>query len=257
MPLINCPDCNKEISDAAPTCPNCGYPLKQQSINKKEQSADTLNEKGRSVGLLLGIGITFIPYIFSWLTLRKGYSTTARTISFIWLAVVVIMINSNSNSPASPSNANPTNAAIGQFWVKGGYVDEFKNKTGETYITNNKRINGQFSNTATENSRLGVDLLINSNSIDIQLYEYNRDVPVKSSRTKTYYLFFLLDGKKYTHTGELSNDRIKFNGEAFFDIMNALKSNSEIKFNVIEGDRTTTSYYFEIPPNTNLTTVQK
>lgn len=257
MPLINCPECDKEISDAAPACPNCGHPLKQPPIHNIKRSTDDVSEKGRSVGLLLGIGITFIPYIFSWFTLRKGYSITARAISFIWLAVVVIMINSNSDSTASSSNANPTNAAIGQFWVKGGYVDEFKNKTGETYIKNSKRINGRFSNTATENSRLGVDLLINSNSIDIKLYEYNRDVPVKSSRTKTYYLAFLFDGKKYTHTGVLIDDRIEFDGEAFFDIMNALKSNSEIKFNVIEGDRTTTSYYFEIPPNTNLTTLQK
>ncbi|MFZ2644395.1 MAG: zinc-ribbon domain-containing protein [Verrucomicrobiia bacterium] len=27
MPLITCPDCNKEISDAAPTCPQCGKPM--------------------------------------------------------------------------------------------------------------------------------------------------------------------------------------------------------------------------------------
>ena len=27
MPLITCPDCGKEISDAAPTCPGCGRPM--------------------------------------------------------------------------------------------------------------------------------------------------------------------------------------------------------------------------------------
>ena len=26
MPLMNCPDCGKEISDAAISCPNCGLP---------------------------------------------------------------------------------------------------------------------------------------------------------------------------------------------------------------------------------------
>ncbi len=252
MPLINCPDCNKEISDAAPTCPNCGYPLKQQSINKKEQSADTLNEKGRSVGLLLGIGITFIPYIFSWLTLRKGYSTTARTISFIWLAVVVIMINSNSNSPASPSNANPTNAATTQFWKKGSYVDEFKNETGETYITNTNRIDGQFSNTATENSSLGVKLLINKNTVDIQLYEYNRDVPIKSSIDRKYYTSFSCNGKRHTHIGKLLQDRIEFSDKANIEIIEALKSNSEVMFNIVDESDTTSTYRFTIPPNTQL-----
>ena len=28
MPLIACPDCAAEISDAAPTCPKCGRPMR-------------------------------------------------------------------------------------------------------------------------------------------------------------------------------------------------------------------------------------
>ncbi len=27
MPIINCPECNKEVSDKAPACPNCGFPF--------------------------------------------------------------------------------------------------------------------------------------------------------------------------------------------------------------------------------------
>jgi RNA polymerase subunit RPABC4/transcription elongation factor Spt4 len=27
MALINCPECNKEVSDKADMCPNCGYPI--------------------------------------------------------------------------------------------------------------------------------------------------------------------------------------------------------------------------------------
>ena len=30
MALIKCPECGKEISDAAESCPNCGYPIKGQ-----------------------------------------------------------------------------------------------------------------------------------------------------------------------------------------------------------------------------------
>lgn len=30
MALINCPECNKEISDQVSNCPNCGYPLKKK-----------------------------------------------------------------------------------------------------------------------------------------------------------------------------------------------------------------------------------
>jgi hypothetical protein len=27
MPLINCPECRKQVSDKAPTCPHCGNPI--------------------------------------------------------------------------------------------------------------------------------------------------------------------------------------------------------------------------------------
>ena len=31
MALIQCPECKKEISDSAPSCPNCGVPISQGS----------------------------------------------------------------------------------------------------------------------------------------------------------------------------------------------------------------------------------
>ena len=33
MPLINCPECKKEISGAAEKCPNCGYPIRAKRPN--------------------------------------------------------------------------------------------------------------------------------------------------------------------------------------------------------------------------------
>lgn len=30
MSLIQCPECSHDVSDQAPTCPSCGYPLKDQ-----------------------------------------------------------------------------------------------------------------------------------------------------------------------------------------------------------------------------------
>jgi predicted amidophosphoribosyltransferase len=37
MPLIQCPDCKKEISDQAPVCPNCGRPFSQPRISAKKR----------------------------------------------------------------------------------------------------------------------------------------------------------------------------------------------------------------------------
>ncbi len=35
MALINCPECKKEISDRATSCPNCGFPLQEESVSTK------------------------------------------------------------------------------------------------------------------------------------------------------------------------------------------------------------------------------
>ncbi len=37
MSLITCPECKKEISDEANSCPNCGFPIKKSTIQQKPQ----------------------------------------------------------------------------------------------------------------------------------------------------------------------------------------------------------------------------
>ena len=39
MGLIKCPECGKEISDMAGTCPNCGRPM--QASNKQQGGMDS------------------------------------------------------------------------------------------------------------------------------------------------------------------------------------------------------------------------
>ena len=36
MALINCPECKKEISDKAASCPNCGNPIENNTESVKE-----------------------------------------------------------------------------------------------------------------------------------------------------------------------------------------------------------------------------
>ena len=44
MSLINCPECNKEVSEKAKTCPNCGHPIKENiffiKLNKLKNELD-------------------------------------------------------------------------------------------------------------------------------------------------------------------------------------------------------------------------
>lgn len=53
----------------------------------------------RHFSFLLGVGILFLPYIFAWFTLRKGYSTRARVIAFVWLGFALITFMKKEDRP--------------------------------------------------------------------------------------------------------------------------------------------------------------
>lgn len=38
MALMHCPECNKEVSDKAKACPNCGYPISLTDENSSKNS---------------------------------------------------------------------------------------------------------------------------------------------------------------------------------------------------------------------------
>lgn len=40
MALINCPECNNEVSDKAVSCPNCGFPIQEQSFKSASSSIE-------------------------------------------------------------------------------------------------------------------------------------------------------------------------------------------------------------------------
>jgi len=49
MALINCPECNKEISDKAVSCVGCGYPIEIQKNDKiKEESKSFLTNENQN-----------------------------------------------------------------------------------------------------------------------------------------------------------------------------------------------------------------
>jgi len=65
MALINCPDCNKQISDNAPNCPQCGRPMAMFS-DKSTQ----IKRKGgtyEGIGFLLIIGGMVTCFASGWL----------------------------------------------------------------------------------------------------------------------------------------------------------------------------------------------
>lgn len=105
-----CSRCGEQFLARANFCPHCATPVNQQTGNFSAQNSSTFSKQSdhtptKKVGVLLGIGILFVPYIFSWFTLQKGYSALTKLISFGWLFIVALMLFSN------PQNTEPRNTA--------------------------------------------------------------------------------------------------------------------------------------------------
>ena len=105
---IFCSRCGGQFQMGTNFCPHCAMPVNQQPPNNFSAQANpipTNTVPNKKVGILLGIGILFIPYIFSWFTLQKGYSSLSKIVPFGWLGVVLLMFI------ASPRNTAPRNTA--------------------------------------------------------------------------------------------------------------------------------------------------
>lgn len=64
--------------------------------------------KPRPVGIPLALGIAFLPIVFAWFTLRAGYSTTARILSFGWLVLTMIAVASAGGSEGTSTTSGST-----------------------------------------------------------------------------------------------------------------------------------------------------
>ena len=143
--------------------------------------------------------------------------------------------------------ANLNNTGI---WKIRYYVDNFGEPTKTKYITNENDIHGTFSNTATQNSKLDVRLLIdNKNEISIKLYEYGNSLPVKGysdiydiyvkDRNGHEYVvkkkakdFFTNKPyiQKYTLIAHNSSDRLVCTKESAIQIHKALLKGGNVEF---------------------------
>ncbi len=125
MALITCAECGNSLSSLAKACPSCGAPPPVPNIWEDDQpllpakaAGVTAKSSGdRRIGLPLGLGILFLPFIFAWFTLRDGYSGAARLVAFGWLALVVAPVVMSDDfrlaRPASETAQPPRSAGPG------------------------------------------------------------------------------------------------------------------------------------------------
>jgi uncharacterized membrane protein YvbJ len=132
-----CSTCGAVIQDSAKFCSQCAQPINYEAAQISSEHSSSLTIPEKRVGILLGLGILFIPYIFSWFTLGKGYSIKDKVISFLWMIIVIFIVwgpsskqtNTPSMSGASLSNNSQPEIDPKELALKSVKLD-FKWNTG-------------------------------------------------------------------------------------------------------------------------------
>lgn len=113
-------------------------PLSQVPELQNTYSSQPNQTSQRKVGFLLGLGIFFLPFIFSWFTLRRGYSTLAKIIAFCWLGAMIVSIavqppqskQVSSTSPDTKKSVASNNESVSSIiWSQIDAIYNLKSKT--------------------------------------------------------------------------------------------------------------------------------
>lgn len=127
-----CSQCGKSVSEGSKFCNSCGAKIEEPFKQEEKAQGDKGNGQNlrvvdvltdakitRNVSVPLAFGILFVPYIFGWFVLRKGYSSTARVISISYsLLMMVILVTSMANGSGNKtetSKVTPTSVNSSQL----------------------------------------------------------------------------------------------------------------------------------------------
>ncbi len=143
------------------------------------------NNQTRKVSFLLGVGIFIIPIVFAWFTLRKGYSTTSRVLSFGWLLAGVVAFAMLPDTPVVESN------------VKENKVESVaKTETKETVAVKNVSENKEYKIRSDEKNRdikraVEVDLKERITEQQIKNIANNIKLNDSTKYQRTFILFYI------------------------------------------------------------------
>lgn len=143
------------------------------------------------------------------------------------------------------------NTEESKLWVLSYYEDEFKEPTDECYITNSKYFEGTFSNTATTDSKLYVQILADKSRFSIKLLEYGKNIVENSSSSQAVNYTITIkydDGEKSKIYADMQpgEDEITMNSPYGYYLASKLKENKSLSFYICESKRTTTNYLFTV-----------
>lgn len=92
MSLINCPECNKEISDSARKCPHCGYPLKEEVEVIYEKKKGFWSTGRLAVSIISFVLALFIIYQAYILTIAEAFTGESNSNGALGIGVALFVI---------------------------------------------------------------------------------------------------------------------------------------------------------------------
>ena len=141
------------------------------------------------------------------------------------------------------------------IWETYYYVDNFNQPTDQWYIGNSTNFVGTFSNSATTDSMLFVDMIVDFESdVAIFLYEYGTNAVKNSSDSYVdeYNIIMRTEsGTDYNMTGTMycGDDRIYIDDDYRNDVITALQGEEFLSFYIEMADRTVQNYLFTVIPS--------
>jgi len=90
MALIKCPECGRDVSDSASSCPNCGHPISRVDKNLVQIDSAPRKRKKYRVRLLIFTPIFFIGLILSMIWGFSAISGGKGGMFGFWLFVAFV-----------------------------------------------------------------------------------------------------------------------------------------------------------------------
>ncbi|MBP8640443.1 MAG: hypothetical protein KBI01_06035 [Oscillospiraceae bacterium] len=160
-------------------------------------------------------------------------------------------------SETAEPTAVPETEEKGTLWGQSYYVDNFNQPTDETFICNTVTLVGTFSNSATTNSALYANVLVDGENIAIMLYEYGQ-LLVKNSSTQYDEQYDIqmktVDGTIIDMTGYIyaGDDKLVIDASNRDAIIKALSSEpvndiAFVSFYIMQTEQPTTTYLLSVP----------
>jgi hypothetical protein len=140
----------------------------------------------RTISRRLGWGIFIMPYVFSWFTLRRGYTQRAKLVAFGWLGIfVVAQISARSDRASHTTGSNTENSSAGAFAVAADTQPNLSRSVGNqaTASIRNTKVDAADSTSsqpATEWLAMPIQFRLASTAEMVRKFPITRDLLTKS-----------------------------------------------------------------------------